>query len=141
MVPAPLLALVPIYFWCLVRPDLMTPAAALMIGMAEDIMSGGAARRLDPGLCADLCPGGAPARQFRRPCRAWPPWSASARPPATACRRRLFHHRRALTGSLPPLAPILGELAMTVLVLYPVDLCGRLDASTTAWSALRGGDI
>ena len=41
LVPAPLLALVPVYFWCLVRPDLMTPAVALMIGMAEDVLSGG----------------------------------------------------------------------------------------------------
>lgn len=40
MVPPPLLGLVPIYFWCLVRPDLMTPAAAFAIGMMEDIMSG-----------------------------------------------------------------------------------------------------
>jgi rod shape-determining protein MreD len=38
--PPPLLALVPIYFWCLVRPDLMTPAIALWIGVAEDLLSG-----------------------------------------------------------------------------------------------------
>ena len=25
LVPPPLLALMPVYFWCLVRPDLMTP--------------------------------------------------------------------------------------------------------------------
>src|ERR1700760_3836061 len=41
LVPSPLLALVPVYFWCLVRPDLMTPAAVLAIGFAEDILSGG----------------------------------------------------------------------------------------------------
>jgi rod shape-determining protein MreD len=41
IVPPPLLALVPIYFWCLVRPDLMTPAATLAIGFAEDLLSGG----------------------------------------------------------------------------------------------------
>jgi rod shape-determining protein MreD len=41
LVPPPLLALVPVYFWCLVRPDLMTPAAAFAIGLAEDLMSGG----------------------------------------------------------------------------------------------------
>jgi rod shape-determining protein MreD len=39
-VPPPLLGLVPVYFWCLVRPDLMTPAAAFAIGMLEDVMSG-----------------------------------------------------------------------------------------------------
>jgi rod shape-determining protein MreD len=41
LVPAPLLALVPIYFWCLVRPDLMTPAAVFGIGLFQDIMAGG----------------------------------------------------------------------------------------------------
>jgi len=40
-VPPPLLGLVPVYFWCLVRPDLMTPSAAFAIGVAEDILSGG----------------------------------------------------------------------------------------------------
>lgn len=41
VVPPPMLALVPVYFWCLVRPDLMTPAAALIVGLAEDVLSGG----------------------------------------------------------------------------------------------------
>jgi hypothetical protein len=41
LVPAPLFALVPVYFWCLVRPDLMTPAVAFSIGFAEDVLSGG----------------------------------------------------------------------------------------------------
>jgi rod shape-determining protein MreD len=40
-VPSPLLALMPVYFWCLVRPDLMSPAAALVIGLLEDLLSGG----------------------------------------------------------------------------------------------------
>ena len=41
VVPPPLLALVPVYFWCLMRPDLMTPIAVLAIGFAEDVLSGG----------------------------------------------------------------------------------------------------
>jgi len=41
LVPAPLLGLVPIYFWCLVRPDLMTPAAVFVIGLLEDVVAGG----------------------------------------------------------------------------------------------------
>jgi rod shape-determining protein MreD len=41
LVPPPLLALVPVYFWCLMRPDLMTPVVVLTIGFAEDVMSGG----------------------------------------------------------------------------------------------------
>lgn len=41
LVPTPLLGLVPIYFWCLVRPDLMTPAAVFAIGILEDVLAGG----------------------------------------------------------------------------------------------------
>lgn len=41
LVPAPLLALMPVYFWCLVRPDLMPPALAFAIGVLEDLFSGG----------------------------------------------------------------------------------------------------
>ena len=41
LVPAPLLGLIPIYFWCLVRPDLMTPAAVFGIGLFQDILAGG----------------------------------------------------------------------------------------------------
>jgi len=41
VVPPPLMGLVPIYFWCLVRPDLMTPAAVFGIGILQDIMAGG----------------------------------------------------------------------------------------------------
>jgi rod shape-determining protein MreD len=40
-VPPPLLALMPVYFWCLVRPDLMPPIAVFAIGLAEDLLSGG----------------------------------------------------------------------------------------------------
>lgn len=41
LVPPPLLALMPVYFWCLVRPDLMPPALAFAIGILEDLFSGG----------------------------------------------------------------------------------------------------
>ena len=37
----PLLALMPVYFWCLVRPDLMPPWVALVLGIMEDLLSGG----------------------------------------------------------------------------------------------------
>jgi rod shape-determining protein MreD len=37
----PLLALMPVYFWCLVRPDLMPPWVALVLGILEDMLSGG----------------------------------------------------------------------------------------------------
>jgi rod shape-determining protein MreD len=47
IVPPPMLALMPVYFWCLVRPDLMPPSAAFAIGLAQDLLSGGA-----PGVWA-----------------------------------------------------------------------------------------
>jgi len=38
--PSPMYALMPIYFWCLVRPDLMSPGWAFVIGVAHDVISG-----------------------------------------------------------------------------------------------------
>jgi rod shape-determining protein MreD len=116
-VPPPLLALVPVYFWCLVRPDLMTPAAAFAIGFAEDLLSGGppgvwtlafvltyvlVARQRDSfaglsGLVAVL--GFAVAATFA--CAV--AWATVA----------------ALHGQPPLLAPIVSELAMTVLFYVP----------------------
>lgn len=45
--PAPLFGLMPVYFWGLMRPDLMPPWAALLAGLTEDLLSGGA-----PGIWA-----------------------------------------------------------------------------------------
>jgi rod shape-determining protein MreD len=47
LLPAPALALACIYFWVLVRPDLMPPFVVLMLGLMEDLLSGG-----PPGLWA-----------------------------------------------------------------------------------------
>ena len=44
-VPPPLLAFMAVYFWCLVRPDLMPPAAAFAVGLGQDLLCGG-----PPGL-------------------------------------------------------------------------------------------
>lgn len=41
--PAPLLALTAVYFWALVRPDLMPPYVVLFVGLFEDLLSGGPA--------------------------------------------------------------------------------------------------
>jgi rod shape-determining protein MreD len=46
-IPSPMYALMPIYFWCLVRPDLMSPGWAFVIGVIHDILSGG-----PPGIWA-----------------------------------------------------------------------------------------
>ncbi|HEY1960996.1 MAG TPA: hypothetical protein VGG69_01145 [Rhizomicrobium sp.] len=39
-VPPPLLGFMPIYFWCLFRPDLMPVAAVFIIGLSQDLLSG-----------------------------------------------------------------------------------------------------
>jgi rod shape-determining protein MreD len=40
VMPPPLLSFMAVYFWCLVRPDLMPPAAAFAVGLAQDLLSG-----------------------------------------------------------------------------------------------------
>jgi len=47
LLPPPMFALMPIYFWCLVRPDLMPPAVVFAVGILEDLLMGG-----PPGLWA-----------------------------------------------------------------------------------------
>jgi rod shape-determining protein MreD len=47
LIPAPALALACVYFWVLVRPDLMPPVVVLALGLLEDLLSGG-----PPGLWA-----------------------------------------------------------------------------------------
>ena len=125
LVPSPLLALVPVYFWCLVRPDLMTPAAALAIGFSEDVMSGGppgvwtlsfvltyalVARQRDSfaGLSGLVAVVGFAA--------------ASAFACAMAWITVAFLAFLTPGVHLPPLAPIIGELAMTVLFYAPTAL-------------------
>lgn len=125
LVPSPLLALVPVYFWCLVRPDLMTPAAALAIGFSEDVMSGGplgvwtlsfvltyalVARQRDSfaGLSGLVAVVGFAA--------------ASAFACAVAWMTVAFLAFLTPGVHLPPLAPIIGELAMTVLFYAPTAL-------------------
>jgi len=39
-VPPPLFVLMPIYFWTLVRPDLMRPLAVFMLGVLQDLSFG-----------------------------------------------------------------------------------------------------
>lgn len=47
LLPPPLLALMPVYFWTLVRPDLMPPWAAFVLGLVQDLLSG-----MPPGVWA-----------------------------------------------------------------------------------------
>ena len=41
LLPPPALALASVYCWVLVRPDLMPPLVVLLIGLSEDLLSGG----------------------------------------------------------------------------------------------------
>jgi len=117
IVPAPLLGLMPIYFWCLVRPDLMPPFWAFAVGILEDMLSGGPAgvwtlsfvvtyalvdRQRDAfaglsGLGAIL--GFATAAAVACASAYWV--------------EALYYWR------LPPLAPVMGELAMSVVFYVP----------------------
>lgn len=47
VLPPPLFVLMPLYFWALVRPDLMPPAAVFALGILQDLLSGG-----PPGIWA-----------------------------------------------------------------------------------------
>jgi rod shape-determining protein MreD len=47
VLPTPLFALMPVYFWGLLRPDLMPHWVAFAVGLAEDLLSGG-----PPGIWA-----------------------------------------------------------------------------------------
>ena len=116
-VPPPLLGLVPVYFWCLVRPDLMTPAAALAVGLSEDIMSGS-----PPGVwtLAFVLTYAVVARQ--RDSFAGLSGVAAVvgfgTAASVACASAYFTIA-ALYWHFPPVAPILSELAMTVLFYVP----------------------
>lgn len=39
--PPPLFGLMPVYFWSLLRPDLVPPGVAFAVGLLEDLLSGG----------------------------------------------------------------------------------------------------
>ena len=116
-VPPPLFALVPVYFWCLVRPDLMTPAAVLAIGFAEDILSGG-----PPGvwtlafvLTYALVASQRDSFAGLSGLAAVVGFGAAA---AAAC-ASAYVTVSMLYWHLPPVAPILAELAMTVIFYVP----------------------
>lgn len=125
MVPPPLLALVPIYFWCLVRPDLMTPAAVFAIGLAQDILSGGPPGVWTLSFVLTYALVGRQRESFAglSGLAAVVGFSAAA---IFACAAAyLTVAGLALItpgGRMPPLAAIVMELAMTVLFYVPTAL-------------------
>jgi rod shape-determining protein MreD len=116
LVPAPLLGFIPIYFWCLLRPDLMTPAAAFAIGILQDVMSGGA-----PGIWTLSFVVAYAVIQRQRDAFAGLAGLAAVLGFATAtlvaC--AVAYLATAALYRLPPLGPIVAELAITVLFYVP----------------------
>ena len=118
LVPAPLLGLIPIYFWCLVRPDLMTPAAALVIGVLQDVMAGG-----PPGVWTLSFVVTYAVVERQRDAFAGLSGLGAVLGFATAafitCSVAYLVTAALYYGRMPPLGPIVGELVVTVLFYIP----------------------
>jgi rod shape-determining protein MreD len=117
IVPPPLLGLMPIYFWCLLRPDIMPPFWAFAVGLLEDLLSGG-----PPGVWAVAFIVTYAAIDRQRESFAGLAGFAAivgfATAAAIACAAAylvvaLYYWR------FPPLAPVMVELATTVLFYLP----------------------
>lgn len=117
IVPPPLLGLMPLYFWCLVRPDLMPPFWAFAIGVLEDMLSGG-----PPGVWAVSFVVTYALIDRQRDAFAGLSGVAAilgfATAASVACATAylvvaIYYWR------VPPLAPVMGELAMSVFFYLP----------------------
>ena len=117
LVQPPLLVFMPLYFWAMVRPDLMTPFWVFMLGILQDLLSGG-----PPGVWAASFLGAYFLIDRQRDMLAGlsgigaiAGFAVSA---LTACVTAYV-----IVGlyywHLPPLAPMMVELAMTVLFYIP----------------------
>ena len=118
VVPPPLLGLVPIYFWCLVRPDLMTPAAAFVIGVLEDTMSGAA-----PGVWTlSFVLAYALVSRQRESFAGLGGLGAvlGFAAAALAAIAAAYTIVAIYYGAVPPLGPVVAQLAMTVAAYIPV---------------------
>jgi rod shape-determining protein MreD len=116
LVPAPLLGLVPIYYWCLVRPDLMTPAATFAVGLLQDIMAGG-----PPGIWTLAFVATYALIQRQRESFAglsgWFAVLGFAAAALICC--TLAYLAMGLLYHFAPLGPLVGEFLMTVLFYIP----------------------
>jgi rod shape-determining protein MreD len=115
-VPPPLLGFIPIYFWCLVRPDLMTPAAAFAIGILQDLMSGG-----PPGIWTLSFVIAYAVIQRQRDTFAGLAGVAAVVGFAAAMLvvSAVAYLTNAVLYHLPPFGPVVAELAITVLFYIP----------------------
>jgi rod shape-determining protein MreD len=118
IVPAPLLGLMPIYFWGLVRPDLMPPFWAFAVGLLEDMMSGGPAGVWTVSFIVTYA-------LIDRQRDAFAGLSGLgailgfATAAAVAC-ASAYAVEAVWYWRVPPLAPVMGELAMSVIFYVPV---------------------
>lgn len=117
LVPAPLLGLMPVYFWCLVRPDLMPPFWAFAIGILEDMLSGG-----PPGIWTVSFVVTYALIDRQRDAFAGLSGLGAilgfATAAAAACASAYFVEA-IYYWRMPPLAPVMGELAMSVVFYVP----------------------
>ena len=118
LLPPPLLALMPVYFWSLVRPDLMPPWAAFVLGLLQDLLSG-----MPPGVwAASFIAAYALVDRQRDSFAGLSGWAAVlgfgvVAFVANVCAFLLvvFYFR-----AIPPLTPALGLLVVTVILYAPV---------------------
>jgi rod shape-determining protein MreD len=118
IVPAPLLGLMPVYFWCLVRPDLMPPFWAFMVGILEDVLSGG-----PPGVWTLSFVVTYALIDRQRDAFAGLSGLGAILGFATAATvacASAYAVEAAYYWRIPPLAPVMGELAMSVIFYVPV---------------------
>ncbi|HVZ28021.1 MAG TPA: rod shape-determining protein MreD [Rhizomicrobium sp.] len=115
-VPPPLLGFIPVYFWCLVRPDLMTPAATFAIGIVQDVMSGG-----PPGIWTLSFVVAYAVIQRQREAFAGLAGVAAVVGFAAAMLvvSTVAYLINAVLYHVPPLGPVVAELAITVLFYIP----------------------
>ncbi len=118
IVPPPLLGLMPVYFWCLVRPDLMPSFWAFAIGVLEDLLSGG-----PPGVWAVAFVATYAVIDRQRDTFAGLSGFGAilgfAIAASVAC-ATAYVVVAIYYWHIPPLAPVMGELAMSVFFYLPV---------------------
>lgn len=117
LVPPPLLVFVPLYFWAMVRPDLMTPFWAFVLGILQDLLSGG-----PPGVWAAAFIGAYFLIDRQRDMLAGLSGVgaiAGFAVAALAACLTAFVIVGFYYWHLPPAAPMLLQLGMTVLIYIP----------------------
>jgi rod shape-determining protein MreD len=113
-VAPPLLGFMPLYFWGMVRPDLMSPFWAFVLGFLEDVLSGG-----PPGVWAASYLAAYYMIDSQRDMLASLSGVGALTGFAVAALIACFSAYVIvclLSATVLPLAPMLGELAITVIV-------------------------